>query len=77
MKTEVPNRTEPKYRMPRVTLPNLDMDVEVVPTVPDAQSAPNEAHISRAVGDKCQTYDVGAVVKHTDLILEGKEKEES
>ena len=29
------------------------MDVEVTPTVPDAQSAPNEV-----VGDACQTHDV-------------------
>ena len=29
------------------------MDVEVAPTVPDAQSAPNEL-----VGDACQTHDV-------------------
>ena len=27
------------------------MDAEFVPTVPDAQSAPNEGHISEAVGD--------------------------
>ena len=30
-----------------------DMDVEVAPTVPDAQSAPN-----RLVGDACQTHDI-------------------
>ena len=29
------------------------MDVEVAPTVPDPQSAPNEL-----VGDACQTHDV-------------------
>ena len=30
-----------------------DMDAEVAPTVPDAQSAPNGVHISEAVGDDC------------------------
>ena len=36
-----------------------DMDVEVAPTVPDAQSAPNEL-----VGDACQTHDVVADPPH-------------
>ena len=36
------------------------MDVEVAPTVPYAQSAPSEAHISEAVGDDCRTHDVVA-----------------
>ena len=36
------------------------MDAEVAPTVPDAQSAPNEVHISKAVGDDCRTHDVVA-----------------
>ena len=38
-------------------IPEPDMDVEVAPTVPDAQSTPNEL-----VGDACQTTDV--VVDH-------------
>ena len=33
------------------------MDAEVAPMVPDAQSAPNEVHISEAAGDDCQTHD--------------------
>ena len=36
-----------------------DMDVEVAPMVPDAQSAPNEL-----VGDDCQTHDVVADPPH-------------
>ena len=36
------------------------MDAEVAPTVLDAQSAPNEVHISEAVGDDCRTHDVVA-----------------
>ena len=32
-------------------VPEPDMDVEVAPTVPDAQSAPNAV-----VGDGCQTH---------------------
>ena len=35
------------------------MDVEVAPTDPDAQSAPNEV-----VGDACQTHDVVADSPH-------------
>ena len=34
-----------------------DMDVEVAPTVPDAQSAPNAV-----VGDACQTHVVVAIL---------------
>ena len=34
-------------------VPKPDMDVEVAPMVPNAQSAPNEL-----VGDACQTHDV-------------------
>jgi hypothetical protein len=41
-------------------IPEPDMDVEVTPTVPDDQSAPNEVHIYEAVGDDCQTHDVMA-----------------
>ena len=40
-------------------VPEPNMDVEVAPTVPDAQSAPNEL-----VGDACQTYDVVAYPPH-------------
>ena len=36
-----------------------DMDVEVAPTVPDAQSSPN-----MLVGDACQTHDVMADPPH-------------
>ena len=35
------------------SIPEPDMDAEVAPTVPDAQSAPN-----MLVRDACQTYDV-------------------
>ena len=42
---------------PPVSEPN--MDVEVAPMVPDAQSAPNEL-----VGDACQTHDVMADPPH-------------
>ena len=42
---------------PPVSEPN--MDVKVAPTVPDAQSAPNEL-----VGDACQTHDVVADPPH-------------
>ena len=40
-------------------VPEPDMDVEVAPTVPDAQSAPNEV-----VGDACRTHDVMADPPH-------------
>ena len=40
-------------------VPKPDMDVEVAPTVSDAQSAPNEL-----VGDVCQTHDVVADPPH-------------
>ena len=40
-------------------IPEPDMDVEVAPTVPDAQSAPNEL-----VGDACRTHDVVADPPH-------------
>jgi hypothetical protein len=36
------------------------MDAEVASTVPDAQSALNEVHISEAVEDDCRTHDVVA-----------------
>ena len=36
-----------------------DIDVEVAPTVPDAQSTPNEL-----VEDACQTHDVVADLPH-------------
>jgi hypothetical protein len=42
------------------------MDVAIAPMVPDAQSAPNEVHISELVGDDCQTHDV--VVDHPQEI---------
>ena len=42
---------------PPVLKPN--MDVEVAPMVPDAQSAPNDL-----VGDACQTHDVVADPPH-------------
>jgi hypothetical protein len=38
-------------------VPEPDMDAEVVSTVPDAQSAPNEVQIAEAVGDACRTHD--------------------
>jgi hypothetical protein len=41
-------------------VPEPDMDAKVAPTVPDAQSAPNEVHISEAVGNDCRTHDVVA-----------------
>lgn len=41
-------------------LPHLDMDVEAVPNVPDAQSTPNEVNISQAVGDDCRNHDIVA-----------------
>ena len=40
-------------------VPKPDMDVEVAPTVPDAQSTPNQV-----VGDACQTHDVVADPPH-------------
>ena len=40
-------------------VPEPDMDVEVAPTIPDAQSAPN-----KLVGDACQTHDVVADPPH-------------
>ena len=40
-------------------VPKPDMDVEVAPMIPNAQSAPNEL-----VGDACQTYDVVADPPH-------------
>ena len=40
-------------------IPEPDMDVEVAPMIPDAQSAPNEL-----VGDACQTHDVVADPPH-------------
>ena len=40
-------------------VPEPDMDVEVAPTVPDAQSTPNQV-----VGDACQTHDVVADPPH-------------
>ena len=40
-------------------VPEPDMDVEVAPTVPDAQSALNEV-----VGDACQTHVVVADLPH-------------
>ena len=40
-------------------IPKLDMDAEVAPTVPDAQSAPN-----MLVGDACQTHDIVADPSH-------------
>ena len=40
-------------------IPEPDMDVEVTPTVPDAQSTPNEL-----VGDACQTHDVVTYPPH-------------
>ena len=40
-------------------VPKPDMDVEVAPMVPDAQSAPNDL-----VGDACQTHDVVADPPH-------------
>ena len=41
------------------SIPEPDMDMEVAPTVRDAQSAPNEL-----VGDACQTHDVVADPPH-------------
>ena len=41
------------------SIPKPDMDMEVAPTVPDAQSAPNEL-----VGDACQTHNVVADPPH-------------
>ena len=40
-------------------VPKLDMDVDVAPIVPDAQSAPNVV-----VGDACRTHDVMADPPH-------------
>ena len=40
-------------------VPKPDMDVEVAPTVPDAQSAPNAV-----LGDACQTHFVVADPPH-------------
>jgi hypothetical protein len=40
-------------------VPEPDMDVEIAPTVPDAESAPNEV-----VGDGCRTHDVVADPPH-------------
>jgi hypothetical protein len=48
---------EQAYFDPPVSEP--DMDVEVAPTVPDAQSTPNEVQIAEAVGDACRTHDDG------------------
>jgi hypothetical protein len=41
-------------------IPKPDMDAEVAPTVPDAQSTPNEVHNSEAVRNNCRTHDIVA-----------------
>jgi hypothetical protein len=41
-------------------LPAFAMEVEVAPTVPDAQSARNEVHVAMAVGDASGSHDVVA-----------------
>ena len=49
-------------------VPELDMDVEVAPTVFDAQFTPNEV-----VGDACQTHIVVADPPHEILLTESSE----
>ena len=46
-------------------VPEPDMDVEVAPTVPDAESAPNEV-----VGDICRTVDDVADSPHEFLLTQ-------